>query len=716
MKFFSKITILALLALAAACTPKAGEKASVSTGKAPRIPLPTGDVRKAAPKAGDAPTIQIGKAETFTLDNGLQVIVVENHKLPKVSFRVFVDNSPVLEKDAAGYVDMMGELLSKGTKTRSKPQLDEEVDFIGASLSTDAHGVTANCLSKHSERVLDLMSDVLLNPVFSAEEFEKAKRRSESGLASNKDDASAIASNVGARLRYGSSHPYGEFMTEETLNKITLEQVRSHYDTYFKPNISYLVITGDISRSKAEQYAKKYFGKWQRGDVKGNNYIMPRAPEKTQVDFVNKTGAVQSVINITYPVELMPGTQEAIKARVANAILGGYFNSRVNANLREGHGWTYGARTNLRPDELVGQFTAFASVRNAVTDSSVVEFLKEMERMRTEKVPTQELSVVKNVLTGQFSQSLEEPGTVAEFALTTARFKLPANYYEQYLTVLQSVTAEEVLQIAKKYFRPDRAHILVVGNRDEVAERLKPLATDGKVNFLDIYGQPVKMVNTNLPPGMTGDKVIEDYLNAIGGTAKISALRDVQTTLGMKSRGMEITVKQIQKDGSKLVQEMLMNGQSMGKTTYDGTKAVQTGMGGASRNLEGEQLAELKEQALPIKEAAYKSMGYQLTLKSVEEVEGKSAYVVEVSRPNGQKSTEYYEVSTSLKLREVSTTAGPDGTSTTVTNDFSDYREVGGVKFPHTSMTTGVFPTPMKAVVSDLKVNAGVDDALFLIK
>lgn len=716
MRKISYIAAVALALFAAACTPKAGEKVvQKPVGAAPSIPMPSGDVRKEAPKAGAAPTIQIGKAETFQLENGLRVILVENHKLPRVSFQIFVDNDPVMEKNAAGYLDLMGELLSKGTLNRSKSQIDEEVDYIGASLSTNANGVNGACLSKYSEKMLDLMSDVLLRPTFPKDEFEKAKTRTLSGLAQSKEDANTIAANVGSRLRYGKNHPYGEFATEETIKNVTPDQIKQHYATYFKPNIAYFVVVGDITRAKTEQYAKKYFGKWERSEsVPKSQYVLPRPPEKTQVEFVHKAGAVQSVVNITYPVELMPGTADAIRGRLMNTILGGYFNSRVNANLREGHGWTYGARTTLRPDELVGSFIANASVRNAVTDSSIIEFMKEMELLRTEKVKNSELQVVKNVLTGQFSQSLEEPGTVAEFALTTARLNLPADYYEKYLSNLQAVTPEEVLLTAKKYIRPDRAHILVVGNRDDVADRLKQFDTDGKIDFLDAWANPVKTINTNLPPGMTAEKVIEDYLQAIGGKANIAAIQNVQTTAVMKTRGMEITIVEAKKDGAKLSQEMLMNGQSMGKTIMSDGKARQTGVGGAARDVEGVELADLKEQALAVKEAAYSA--YKLTLKGIDEIEGKAAYIIEVERPGGKKSTEYYDVTTSLKLREVSIDTGADGQMKTLINDFSDFREVNGVKFPFEALSTGIFPTPVKIVVSDLKVNAGVPDDVFMIK
>ena len=711
-KLFS--TILTGAFIVGACFSTAGSLSAQTTGmKAPKIPIPTGDVRKQAPQPGTPPKIQIGKAETFQLDNGLKVIVVENHKLPRVSFRVFVDYDPVTEKDAAGYVDMMGELLSKGTKTRDKAKIDQSVDFLGASISSDANGVSGSSLTKHTEKLLEIMSDVLLNPTFPAEELEKSKTRTESGLASEKDDANAIAGKVGAVLRYGKGHPYGEVMTEETLAKISLDQIKNHYNTYFKPNISYLVITGDITKAKAEKLAKKYFGKWTKGDVPKNNYALPRPPEKTQVDFVHKAGAVQSNINSTYPIELTPGAPEAIRARVANTVFGGYFNSRINANLREGHGWTYGSRSSINPDILVGSFNAGAQVRNAVTDSAIIELVKEMNRMRDEKVPVAELQVVKNVLAGQFSQSLEQPGTVAQFALNIARYNLPANYYEQYLENLQAVTPEDVLMMSKKYIRPDRAHILVVGSKDDVSERLKQFAEGGKINYYDVYGNPVKISNIQIQPGTTAQQVIDDYVNAIGGAAAIAKLKDVQMTGAMKTRGPELGIKTFQKGGDKIVVEMSMNGQTMSKQVFDGVKGAASGMGMPPQAIEGEDLEDMKEQAAFSKEALYKSKNYKLALKGAEEVEGANAYVIEVERPDGSKTTEYYDMKTSLKLREVSSSVGQDGQPAVQTTDFSNYKEVGGVKFAHTMTISGMFPIPVKLEVSEYKVNAGIDDSMF---
>ena len=687
---------------------------------APKIPIPSGDdIRGGAPAAGDAPKIQIGKAETFKLDNGLTCIVVENHKLPRVSYQIFVDYGAIQEKDAAGYVQMMGDLLAKGTTSRDKSAIDASIDFIGASMFSSSNGVNGNCLTKHSESLLEIMSDVLLNPTFPQEELDKAKVQAQSGLAANRDDANAIAGNVNPVLTYGKDHPYGEVMTEETLEKINLDHIKNHYNTYFSPNISYFVVVGDITPKQAKAYANKYFGNWKEKDVPVHKYQMPSAPKATQVDFVNKAGAVQSVINICYPVDMKPGSADAIPARLMNTILGGYFNSRLNANLREGRAFTYGARSSLSSDKLVGGFNAYASVRNEVTDSSVVEFLNEMNKLRNEPMPEDELQLVKNVLTGQFSRNLEQPGTVAGFALSTARYKLPADYYEKYLTVLNNVTAKQIQEMAQKYVRPDQAHILVVGSKDEVADKLAPFAADGKVNFYDIYGNPDKSNELAIPEGVDATTVVKDYIKAIGGNDKIGEIGDMsfEATMSMGSFG-QLSLSHASKGNSKLYTKIVMNGQTMSEQKFDGEKGVQGGMGQPMGAMAAEQITDAKEQAKFCREQDYLTRGYRISLTGIEVINKKNAYVLEVERmADGKKTTEYYDMETSLKVRDLTVQSGPDGSTATLTNDYSDYQPLeNGVLMPRKMVITGAAPVPMEVTIDKIEINKKLEDSIFEVK
>ena len=248
--------------------------------------------------------------------------------------------------------------------------------------------------------------------------------------------------------------------------------------------VSYLIITGDLTTETALALASKHFSEWENNPVRKPRFDTPQKPEATSVNFVNKLGAVQSVINITYPVEMKPGSGDAIKASVMNTLLGSYFGSRLNSNLREDKAFTYGARSIIRTDPLIGYFNAYASVRNEVTDSSIVEFLYEMEKLQKEEVPADELNMVKNYMTGSFARALEDPATVARFTLNTARFGLPKDYYATYLEKLSAVTAKDIQEMAQKYLTIDRANIVVVGNKDEVAEKLLPFFQAGQTQLL----------------------------------------------------------------------------------------------------------------------------------------------------------------------------------------------------------------------------------------
>ncbi len=248
--------------LLAQCTPKVADTTTTTT-PAPTTPQQHEPFRSTAPKPGPAPRIQMGSYDQFELDNGLQVILVENHKLPRVSYQLFVDVPPFAEKDKTGATSIAGEMLSKGTRSRTKAELDETIDFMGARLSTNPNGMTAASLKKYNKELLELMSDVLMNPVFPEGEFDKIKKQIASGLAQQKEDPNALSANLSQMVVYGQQHPYGEFTTEKSLENIGLGDVKNYYQNWFKPNLSYLIIVGDITRAEAEPLVKQYFSKWK---------------------------------------------------------------------------------------------------------------------------------------------------------------------------------------------------------------------------------------------------------------------------------------------------------------------------------------------------------------------------------------------------------------------------------------------------------------------
>lgn len=704
------------------CTPKIAD--ATSTGKdamegakdkAEEMISSVNDFRKTAPQPGPAPKIEVGSADNFNLANGLKVFVVENHKLPRVSFQVFVDVPPFMENEYAGTASIAGQLLSAGTITKSKAEIDEAIDFMGASLNSNSSGLFGASLKKHTEGLMKIAADILLKPSFPQAEFDKIKKQTLSGLAQAKENPNAIASNVSSVLKYGKDHPYGEIETEETVSKITLEKTKDYYNNYIKPNNGYLIIVGDITAAEAKPLAEKYFGNWLSKPVEKKTFATPQKPAANQVDFVSKSGAVQSIINITYPVELKPDSDDWIKARVMNVLLGGFFGSRINQNIREDKGYTYGARSSLSYDKEIGSFTASAPVRNEVTAASITEFLKELNRIRDEKVTDKELNLVKNYLTGSFARSLESPQTVARFALNTARYNLPAAYYATYLEKLNAVTADDIQAMAKKYITPENAHILVVGNKGEVAESLAQFAADGKVNYYDAYGTPLKMEESAAAANMTVQQVLDKYIAAIGGKDKLMAVKDLTMTMAANVMGQSLEMKIAQKAPDKTYQSMSMGGVTQQESILNGDKG-KVSVGGQSQAMPAEQIADAKEQAVLFTEMQFDKLGYKTKLVGTENVGTVNAFVVEAESPSGKKQTLFFDTKTYLKIKESSNVPGPNGQIMTVSTDLGDYQAVDGVLFPFSRKLVGAAPIPLDLKISEIKVNSGLSDDLFKVE
>lgn len=679
--------------------------------------------RSVVPSAGPAPKIQIKESQNFTLDNGLKVIVVENHKIPKVSFQLSLDYDPVMEGDKAGMIDLTGQILKTGTTTKSKADIDEAIDFIGASISTSGNGMYGTSLKKYSADLLALMTDILYNPSFKEEEFDKIRKQTLSGLASQKEDANSIASNVSKVLNFGKDHPYGEVVTETTVNNITLEDCKAYYNTYFKPNTAYLVVVGDINLAEAKKLVNQAFGTWAKGDVPTAEYPIKDAPSKNHVAFVNKTGAVQSVVQITFPFDLTPGHEDEIKVRVMNNILGGgVFLGRLMQNLREEHAYTYGARSSLNSDKLRGSFTAYASVRNDVTDSSVVEFLYELDRMVNEDVSAEDLQMVKNSLSGSFGRSLESPQTVARFALNMDRYKLPADYYKEYLTQVESVTIEDVREMARKYLRPEAANILVVGNQMEVAEKLARFDANGKVNHYDLEGNTISgILRKDAPEGVTPQTIADNYILAITNSSDmkkamkiLKKVKDIKqvgevAVAGMDGMSLDFTV--YKKAPNKYSMSIMFNGMVAQKQVFDGTKGKSVNMQTGSKDLAGEELETVKASAVMFGERNFATSENTMEVVGVETVEGADCYVLDITNKAGSTSSHYYDAKTGLKVQTVSTQEVPGAGEVTQITKLSDYKTVNKVKFPHLMSIDGPQKISMKTTA--LEVNSKVSDAVF---
>jgi len=641
--------------------------------------------RTQAPEADNAPVIEIGEYQEFKLKNGLHVILVENHKLPVVSFQLTSDYIPFLQGDKMGLSDFTSEMIGAGTISKSKGELDEELDYIGASFySSGIDGFYASSLKKHQTKLLNLISDMIFNPSFPEEEFEKIKKQFISNLEYSKSSPDAISSNIASLINYGLNHPYGELTTEETLNNITIEDIKNLYNTYFKPNISYLVIVGDMNLKEAKKVAKKYFNKWEKGtvpDIYLNNYNKTNG---TQVHFIHKEGAEQSVIKVTYPLELRPNDKDIIASKVMNSIIGGSFSGRLNLNLREDKAFTYGARSSTSSDKFIGEFTASASVRNEVTDSAITEFLYELNQIKADLVKTEELELAKNYMTGSFALSLEEPRMAARLALNTKINNLDENYYKNYLTNLSDVSQEDVLNTAKKYIHPENCNIIIVGDK-EIASSLTKFDYDGKITFYNTEGGI--LTTKPIPEGVNINSVLEKYINAVGGIEKMNSVTDLSLKYESEISGMTMDYTVAYKKPN--LYYMSMNAGNFGEVMaikYNGEKCIESGMQGG-KELNEDEIAKKADSFVCFPLIDAEKLNLTLDLKEIEEVNGKDTYKIIQTNIFDEKKTMYFDIETGHLIKKVYTEE-TGGMSVQVIEEYFEYVNYQGLLFPKTTTIT----------------------------
>lgn len=646
----------------------------------------------------------------FELKNGLKVLIVENHKLPRVSYSLTIDNQPITEGDKAGTSAMLGAMLGNGTTSIAKDAFNEEIDFLGARLNFSSDGAFASGLSKYSDRILELMADAAINPLFNGEEFEKEKERVLEGLKSNEKSVDAVAGRVGSALSYGVKHPYGEFISEETVNNIDLNNVRAFYQKYFNPNNAYLVIVGDVDFKTVEKQVKKYFKKWDKGIDFSTNLITP-SPNvaNTQIDFVDMPNAVQSNVALTNNVVLEMNDPDYHAVLIANKILGGGFNSYLNMNLREANGWTYGARSSIGTSRYgASRFSASTAVRNMVTDSTVIETLKEIKRIKNEPVTAEALANAKAKYVGDFVLALESPQTIARYALRIKLNKLPSDFYKTYLSKINAVTVEDVQRVANKYFKPENARIIIVGKGSEVISGLEK--TGIPINYYDKYANPVAKPEFSkpIPAGVTAKTVLDNYITAIGGTNNINMVNSVKMDGDFVIQGAPpLTVELKKTKDNKESMEVAMQGMVMMKSKWNGTEGYREQQG-QKMPLSETEVSDKKAEAGMFPETKYDMAN--VTLVSIVDIDGADSYKVKVVKGD-DASYRYYDVATNLLVQEESTTEA-QGKEMTTTVKYDNYSEVNGVKFPY-AQTIMAGPQTMSMNIKNVKVNEGVTDADF---
>ena len=660
--------------------------------------------RSQQPQPGPAPVIQLGEPERFTLKNGLTVLIVENNKLPRAAVSLSLDNAPIAEGELAGVSSMTAALLGKGSTTIDKDNFNEEVDFMGATINFGAQSASASSLSRYFGRVLQLMADAALHPNFIQDEFDKERDIVLDGIKSSEKSVTTAARRVENLLAYGKDHPYGEFVSKESVERVSLADVDAFYKRYFLPNNAYLVIVGDVDAGDLKKQVKKLFGKWKKGDLSNDAVPEVSNVSSTQIDFVNMPNAVQTEVSVQNTVSLRKKDADYFPLLIANGILGGGGEARLFLNLREDKGYTYGSYSRMGNNKYTAsRFRASASVRNAVVDSAVVELLYEIDRMKKEVVSDEELNRAKAKYVGSFVRAVEQPSTVAAYALEIETENLTDDFYTTYLESINNVTKEDIQRVAQKYFLVDQARVVVTGKASEVLDNLEKVQFNGRavpVSYYDKYGNVIdRPASFELPDGVSAQSILANYINAIGGQDAINAIRSLEVSYNANFMGNELEAisistaeeqKQIVKMGGNVLATVIVNA--------SGAKVEQMGN---SMDLPPEMAADMQAVIGVIPELKMME-NESITVSSVEEIDGQNAYALEI-KGQSTTTTTYYAVESGLKLKQTTVTEMMGQTQTQDSN-YNDYKRFGSLLIP-TSTSVPLGPQSVDATLGTVKIN-----------
>lgn len=669
--------------------------------------------RTTAPKPGPPPEIRLGQPQTFELKNGLKVLVVADRKLPRVSIQLTLDNPPVMEGEKAGTANLTASLLGNGSRNIPKDAYIEEVDFMGASINFGAQSASARSLAKYFPRVLELLADAAINPHFSGEDFETEKTRLLTFIQTQEKDVAAVADRLQDALAYGTQHPYGEFITQESVSAVTLADVQQFYRDNFVPANAYLVVIGDVDFQEVEQLVTKYFTPWTRAVPPSYTYSRPPDVQYPQINFVDMPNAVQSEIRAIQLADLKMSDPDYLASILANRIFGGGFQGRLNRNIREDKGYAYYAYSSLGNDKYApAAFTALTSVRNSVTDSAVVQILKELDSIVLPTISREELDNAKAEYTGSFVMALEKPETIARYALNIETENLPADFYATYLERLNAVGLEAVQKAAEKYFHPGKTRIVIAGKGSEVIPGLEKISYKGKtipIRYFDKQAREVEKPEGNapLPAGTTLQSVIEGYFEAIGGRETIDAVETLSLVYTGTAMGSEIRMVEL-RTPDKFAQHTYMNDALMMGVIANGEEFFMK-QAGNKMPLPPAMQQDLKKVMGTFPEKQILSdPGAQLA--GIEKVGGKDAYRINVPGDVVQASY-FYDVDTGLKLKEA-VAVSINGQTNTQEVLYTDYRKIEGISFPG-KRTGNIGPELVESQLLEVKINEGVTDSDF---
>ena len=677
--------------------------------------------RSQKPEPGPAPEASFPEFNQTTLDNGLKVFVITNPAQPVVTFRLLFRTGSEYDGTTSGVASFTTDLLTAGTTSRSSLEFAQEADLlglsIGASAADDQMSLNGSGLKKHMDKLLGLMTDALYNASFPEDELTKLKTQTLSGLKTVPRDPDAVMGRLQITVGYN-VHPYSNFQTEEDVETITRDDLTSFHSRFFVPNNASLAVVGDVTEDEILPVIRKYFGDWKKAPLPADNFTPPEPITGRTVHIVD-LGKTQTQTAITVSTtSIERSNPDYIALSMMNSIIGGGFSGRLFSNLREKHGFTYGAYSGVESRKDAGLWNASASVRRIATDSAFTQVIYEMERMRDETVDAEELDMHKQYASGRFLLGLESPTTTARMVQNIDLYDLPENYYREYVQNIMAVTPADVQRVARRYLDTDNIALLAVGDADVIAE---PLASFGDVRMYDADMQPLKAA-VSLDVDMDAQTLIEKSINAMGGREALENIEsrvteaDVSIALGMGGEA-EGTLREIEMAPNKKYQYMTMAvdmGGGMQMLEFeewvDGEHAVVSQPMQPVKKLSGVELEKTLEDNVFNEMLHLDAPGIEVAVTDKKSMDDRTVYVLNVKRKHSEKQM-LIDAESFLLFGESETAETPQGPMTSVTR-FGDYRAVDGIMLPFSLETENPAMT-LKATITSYRHNTDIDESTF---
>lgn len=456
--------------------------------------------RSKPPELGPPGALKLPPIERFKLSNGLQVILMEKHSVPLVQVNLMVKTGSAMDPSGqSGLASLTADMMDEGAGTRSALELADGIDYLGATISVFS-GMHTSVVALHTplsklDSALALMADIAIRPSFPKEELDRLRKERLTQLMQWHDRPNTIAQVAFSQTLFGTKHPYGVPMlgSEQSLRAFRVNDLKRFHTTYYHPNNATLVVVGDVARSSVQSKLESVFKAWSGGTAASVNWPDILQVERRSVYLVDKPGAAQSEIRIGR-IGVSRMTDDYFSLEVMNTILGGSFTSRLNQNLRETHGYSYGAGSFFDMRPLPGPFVASSAVQTNVTDKALSEFMKELRGI-LQPVSDEELERAKNYLALSYPDNFQSVGQIAQMLAELVTYNLPDDYFNKYVERVMKVTKDDVVSVAKKYIDPEKIAIVVVGDRKQVEKGIRDLKLGNLTNMTieDVLGKPPKV-------------------------------------------------------------------------------------------------------------------------------------------------------------------------------------------------------------------------------